>query len=138
MRKVCGALFLCLSVCVAFAQTSSDVDSRRKALNDLLNEQWEYNLRTSPELATTVGDKRYNDRLSDFSQKAIEEDLEQSKKFLARFEAIDTTGFPEQDALNKALMVRNLKMELEGARFKPWEMPVSQMGGVHTELPQFV
>lgn len=138
MRKVCGVVFLCLSVCMTFAQSSSDVEARRKALNDLLNEQWEYNLRTNPEFATTVGDKRYNDRLSDFSQKAIEEDLAQSRKFLARFEAIDTTGFPEQDALNKALMVRNLKMGLEGARFKPWEMPVNQMGGVHSELPQFV
>lgn len=123
---------------MTFAQNSADVESRRKALNDLLHEHWEYNLRTNPEFATMVGDKRYNDRLSDFSQKAIEEDLAQAKRFLARFDAIDTAGFPEQDALNKALMVRNLKMQLEGARFKPWEMPVNQMGGVHSELPQFV
>src|SRR5271155_4635113 len=83
---------------------SSDLDSRRKQLNDLLDEQWQYNLRTSPEFASILGDKRYNDKLSDASEKFNLEDVETSKKFLARFEKIDTTGFPEQEQLNKTLM----------------------------------
>jgi uncharacterized protein (DUF885 family) len=123
---------------IAAAALAPDLESRRNALNDLLHEQWEYNLRTSPIFASFLGDKRYNDRLDDFSQKGIDDDLEQSRRFLARFEAIDTTGFPEQDVLNKKLMVRDLKMTLEGARFKPWEMPVTQQSGVHIDLPQLV
>jgi len=117
---------------------ASDLESRRKALNDLLAERWEYTLRTNPVYASMLGDKRWNDKLDDFSQKAIDDDLEQSRKFLARFDAIDTTGFPEQEALNKTLMVRDLRNDLEGARFKGWEMPVSQFGGVHLNLPQLV
>ena len=35
-------------------------------------------------------------------------------------------------------MMRDLKMTLESARFKPWEMPVSQFGGVHVDMPQLV
>ncbi len=116
----------------------ADLDARRKALNDLLAERWEYTLRTSPIFASILGDKRWNDKLDDFSQKAIEDDLEQSKKYLARFEAIDVTGFPEQEVLNKTLMVRDLRMSLDGARFKSWEMPVSQVGGVQIDLPQLV
>src|SRR5689334_2521828 len=134
MRNTCGVLFvIALSLCAAWAQgaTQSSVEARRKALNDLLAEQWEYRLRTSPELATIIGDKRYNDRLSDFSQKAIDADLAQTRVFLDRFQKIDTTGFPEQEVLNKALMVRQLSNALEGARFKGWEMPVNQMSGVH-------
>ena len=57
---------------------------------------------------------------------------------MTRFEAIDTTGFPEQEVLNKELMVRDLKMDLEGARFKPWEMPVTQENGIHIDAPQLV
>ncbi len=34
-------------------------------------------------------------------------------------------------------MVRGLRRELEGARFTPWEMPVSQISGIHLEAPQF-
>lgn len=120
------------------ASPQSDLASRRKALNDLLAERWEYSLRTSPIFASFLGDKRWNDQLDDFSQKAIDDDLIETKKFMVRFEAIDTSGFPEQEALNKTLMVRDLRMGLEGARFKPWEMPVSQLGGVHIDLPQLV
>jgi uncharacterized protein (DUF885 family) len=123
---------------VAAANPPADLEARRKALNDLLHEQWEYTMRTSPIYASILGDKRYNDKLDDFSQAAIDADLEQSRRFLVRFEAIDTTGFPEQEALNKQLMVRDLKMGLEGARFKPWEMPVSQQNGIHIEAPQLV
>jgi uncharacterized protein (DUF885 family) len=133
------ALFISISCSSIFvAPRQSDLEVRRKALNDLLAERWEYGLRTSPIFASFLGDKRWNDQLDDYSQKAIDDDLVQTKKFLVRFEAIDTTGFPEQEALNKTLMVRDLRVGLEGARFKPWEMPVSQTGGIHIDLPQLV
>ncbi len=123
---------------VLAAPPLSDLEARRKALNDLLAERWEYTLRTSPIYASVLGDKRWNDKIDDFSQKAIDDDLEQSRNYLTRFEAIDTTGFPEQEALNKTLMVRDLRMALDGARFKPWEMPVSQVDGLPIELPELV
>jgi uncharacterized protein (DUF885 family) len=132
------ALVFCAASGMAQRTASSDLETRRKALDGLLAEQWEYRLRTDPEFATIIGDKRYNDRLDEYSQKAIDEDLEQTKRFLARFETIDTTGFPEQETLNKALMVRQLRQQLEEAHFKPWEMPVSQFSGIHIDLPQLV
>jgi uncharacterized protein (DUF885 family) len=111
-------------------------DARRQQLTALLAEHWEYTLAHAPEFASILGDRRYNDRWSDASLGAIAKDLEESKKFLARFEAIDTTGFPEQEALNQQLMVRSLKESLEGARFESWLMPVNQMSGIHIQLPQ--
>jgi uncharacterized protein (DUF885 family) len=120
------------------ANPPADLESRRKALNDLLHEQWEYTMRTSPIYASILGDKRYNDKLDDFSQQAIDDNIEQSRRFLARFEAIDTSGFPDQEILNQQLMVRDLGMTLAGARFKPWEMPVNQFSGIHIDAPQLV
>src|SRR5208283_4121207 len=138
-KRICLSGFVLL-VCVAAsaAQAAPGLEARRKALNDLLAEQWEYRLRTSPLFASFLGDKRWNDKLDDFSQEAIDKDLQETKKFLDRFEAIDTSGFPEQEALNKSLMVRDLKMQLEGARFKPWEMPVDQQNGIQIWLPDLV
>jgi uncharacterized protein (DUF885 family) len=120
------------------ASPAADVASRRKALNDLLAERWEYQLRTSPIFASILGDKRWNDLLDDGSQKAIDDDLVRSRTDLARFEAVDTTGFPEQEVLNKLLMVRDLKSNVESERFKGWEMPVAQNSGPHIDLPQLV
>jgi|HubBroStandDraft_1064217.scaffolds.fasta_scaffold05868_4 uncharacterized protein (DUF885 family) len=136
-RMILGLSLLGPLVCAAQSPPPS-LDARRKALSDLLAEQWEYNLRTNPIAATAFGDKRYNDQLGDFSEEANDKDLQETGKFLARFEAIDTAGFPDQEALNKELMVRDLRLTLEGARFKPWEMPVSQMSGIHIFLPMLV
>jgi uncharacterized protein (DUF885 family) len=140
------AIFTCLALLLitisSSAQTQSksgsDIDARRKQLNALLKEQWEYVLRTSPEFASILGDKRYNDKLTDFSQAAIDRDHRITREFLKKFEAIDTTGFPEQEKLNKELMVRNLRNSIEDERFKGWEMPVNQFSGIHIDLPQLV
>ncbi len=136
---LCVALILSLCSNFSIAQPpSSSLESRRKAFKDLLDEQWEYRLRTDPVFASFLGDKRWNDRLDDFSQKAIDEDQKETQNFLSRFEAIDTSGFPEQEALDQVLMVSSLKTQVEGARFKPWEMPVDQQNGVQIELPRLV
>ena len=128
-----------LLIAVLLAQAAApDVDSRRKELDGLLSEHWEYTMRTHPEFASLLGDKRYNDKLSDFSEEAVYADLEAQKQFLARFQAIDVEGFPEQEALNRTLMVRQIEMDLRGAPFKEWEMPVSQIGGIHIQAPQLV
>ncbi len=140
MRYFIGLLVLIMSIpATVFASNpAGDLEARRKALTDLLHEEWEDTLRTSPIYASILGDKRYNDKIDDFSQAAIEENLEHNRSFLVRFEAIDTTGFPDQEVLNKQLMVRDLKSNLDGARFKPWEMPVTQFGGIHIDAPQLV
>ena len=138
MRSVvCLLLFLVMSP-LPHAQTKvvPTLEARRKALNDALDEQWEYNLRTNPEYASLLGDKRFNDQVSDASLAAVKRDLDEIRRFLSKFNAIDTTGFPEQEILSKRLMVRNLEQALDGERFKNWEMPVNQMGGIHIEVPQ--
>jgi uncharacterized protein (DUF885 family) len=116
------------------AQNPSTLDARRAQLRDAIQAEWEYTLRTYPGFATTIGDNRYNDRLEDYSQQAVEKQLAHSKQQLKLFESIDTTGFPEDEALNRQLMVRQLSLDIEGAPFNDWQMPESQFGGVHLGL----
>ena len=82
-----GGLWLWTSALCAQGQPAS-TEERRKTLNDLLEQQWEYSLRVSPIKASFLGDKRWNDQLDDFSQAAIDRDLQETQKFLTRFEAI--------------------------------------------------
>ena len=67
--------FLLAAGVTVTAASPSDLESRRQAMKDLLAQQWEYTLSHSPEFASILGDKRWNDKLSDFSQEAIERDL---------------------------------------------------------------
>jgi uncharacterized protein (DUF885 family) len=128
---------LLLASVPVWAAPAADLRERRAALDKLLAEQWEYTLSHQPEFASILGDKRWNDKLSDFSQAAIDADLAKTAEYLKRFQAIDTTGFPEQEKLNQELMVRGLKETLEGARFKDWLMPVNQISGLHLMAAQF-
>src|SRR5258708_27120719 len=103
---------LLLLAAILFATTASaddlsgaDLDKRRKALADLLKDQWEYTLRTSPEFASILGDRRYNDQLSDVSEEGAKRDLATRKNFLQRLQRIETTGLSDQEAVNKALLL---------------------------------
>ncbi len=55
-------------------------------LNDILREQWEYAMRTQPIYTSILGNKRYNDKVDDFSQEAIDNDIQEIRRFLVRFE----------------------------------------------------
>jgi len=114
------------------------IDARRQELQQLLADEWEYELRESPELGTIIGDYRYNDRWSDVSLAHAARQKQDVQKWLTRFEAIDPTGFPEQEKLSQSLMVRNLKERLEAIDLKLYEMPVEQFFGLHLFLAQFV
>ncbi len=132
-------IFATTSVAAANSgNAATSLDARRAALNSLLAEQWEYKLRTSPEFASILGDKRYNDKLSDFSQAAIDADQKADADFLKRFSAIDSKGFTVQEQLNKILMVQQLKSSVAGVRFKDWQMPVLQNSGIHLNTPEMV
>jgi uncharacterized protein (DUF885 family) len=133
---------LVITAALVASRTRADVpgslEERRQAFSKLLEEQWQYTMREQPEFATMVGDYRYNDRWSDNSLAHQAQQNEDSKRFLARFEAIDTAGFPEQEQLSKELMVRNLKNDIEGYELKTFEMPVNQFTGAHLQLAEFV
>jgi uncharacterized protein (DUF885 family) len=114
------------------------LDNRVKTLNTIFSDYWEDFLKHSPEFASTIGDNRYNDQLSDYSVQAYNESLARNRAFLARLGEVDTTGMSTQEQLSKDLLVRQLIQSQEEARFKPWEMPVTQFSGLQVDLPQLV
>lgn len=129
-------LITILLLCPHCVIADDSLSTRRQTCKALIAEQWEYLMRLLPTYASTLGDKRYNDRLEDVSPASFSRRFATSRRFLARFQAIDTTGFPEQEQLNHRLMVRSLQEELEGEKFKAWEMPIDQQNGFHLGLAQ--
>ena len=136
---MCAGL-LCLGLMSAkppaSAQTAADsVSSRSAALTALFKDIWEARLKTHPEFASSLGDRRYNDQLTDLSPAAINRELSRDRVFLTRLLTIDTSGLSEQEKLSSELMQRELIQDEEGAKFKEWELPVNQFHGIHTDLP---
>ncbi|MGA2898272.1 MAG: DUF885 domain-containing protein [Acidobacteriaceae bacterium] len=115
---------------------NQDIAARSRDLSRLFDEIWQDKLRHEPEYATTLGDKRYDDQLTDFSPRAYNESLARGRAFIERLAAIDTTGLPHQEQLSAELMLRSLSDDQEAARFKEWEMPVNQYEGLQLDMPQ--
>ncbi len=102
---------------------------RSRELSKLFADIWEDNLKHSPEYASVLGDKRYNDQLTDYSAAAVNASLERSRGYITRLSMIDTAGLSDQEQLSAELMLRSLTEAEEAARFKEWEMPVDQYTG---------
>src|SRR6202030_1470957 len=68
----------------------------------------------------------------------INDGLARERAFVERLSMIDTTGLSQQDQLSADLMLRSLIEDLEGAKFREWEMPTNQYAGIQLDLPQMV
>jgi uncharacterized protein (DUF885 family)/acetylornithine deacetylase/succinyl-diaminopimelate desuccinylase-like protein len=128
------AFILALSTRAPAAGGSSGVEARLAVQNALFEEQYQYELKSSPETATAYGDYRYNDRLDEYSLAAAAADNAADTKFLARIKEIPTGGFAPQDALSHEVFVRMLQRRIDNYGFKEFEMPLNQMSGPHVEL----
>ncbi|HYA63240.1 MAG TPA: DUF885 domain-containing protein, partial [Candidatus Sulfotelmatobacter sp.] len=91
-------------------------------------------MRSSPETATAYGDYRYNDLLSDYSLAAIEKQNAMDRAYRAELAAISTEGFADEDRLSHDLLLHILDDRIADYELKTYEMPISQMQGIHRDL----
>ena len=102
------ASYLLFVVFVLFATSAlkgetPNLDARRAQLNQLLKDEWEYELKESPERATVIGDYRYNDRWSDNSLAHVQQVKHDIQDWLSKFESLQVAGFSEQEKLSQSL-----------------------------------
>ena len=105
-----------------------------KDLAKLFDDQWQWELREYPERATSVGDPRYNDKLTDLSFEAIDRRKAHSVETLARLKKIGRDGLSEEDRLSYDVFARELETSIEGDRFPTELMPINQQYGIHTHF----
>jgi len=98
----------------------------------LLDESWEWQLVQNPVFASSLGDRRFNDKWADLSIEAIETSHQQRQDFLDRLRAIDASGLNEDDQFNYDLFRRDLHNDIDGHQYKNYLMPINQRGGVQS------
>ncbi|MFZ0803722.1 MAG: DUF885 domain-containing protein [Terriglobales bacterium] len=124
-----------LSSGVPLASPSTpSVAARLAAQNALFKEQFEDDMRASPESETARGDYRDNAMLDDYSVAASVKQNAVDRGYRAKLEAISTEGFPEQDRLSHDLLLHVLDDRMADYALKDYEMPISQMQGIHNSL----
>src|SRR5687768_3888664 len=91
--------------------TSASAQPAPDRLKTLFEQQWENTLREAPVFATTLGDTRYNDRLSDEGLAAEARRLDSTRVFLARLRAIPRDSLARPDQINRDIMERSLRRD---------------------------
>ena len=108
---------------------------RRAAVNSLFKQYWDAEMERSPEFASTIGDKRWNDKVSDYSVSALNAWLEQEQNFMMKLAEIDPAGFTDAEQTSRDMLLRSLADDIEASEYREWEMPVNQMGGIYSTYP---
>ncbi|MGB5629403.1 MAG: DUF885 domain-containing protein [Woeseiaceae bacterium] len=98
--------------------------------NTLLDEHWEWTLVNSPVMASTMGDRRFNQDWSDQSLSAIEKRHAGARDFLRRVYAIDKNALSADDQLNYELFRRQLQDEVDEHQFNAFLIPFQHQGGI--------
>ncbi len=116
------------------SQSTESAAARLATQNTLFREQFEDDMRASPESETARGDYRDNALLDDYSLAASTKQNAVDRAYRAKLEAISTEGFPEQDRLSHDLLLHVLDNRIADYALKDYEMPISQMQGIHNSL----
>lgn len=116
------------------ANTTPSVQVRLAAQNLLFRQQFQDDMKASPETATSYGDYRYNALLDHHSLAASLQQNALDTAYRAKLQAISTEGFSEQDRISHDLLLHVLDQRIANYSLKNYEMPISQMDGIHNRL----
>lgn len=118
MRKLASPALAALLLLAPSARTQNaapaPVEDRRKALNALFQQYWDENLEHDPEFASTIGDKRWNDKITDHSLRAENAWLEREQTLMMKLAAIDPAGFTDAEKTSRELLLREFAEDQEG------------------------
>lgn len=138
VSKVALSLVIALSTLGNAAPACADSNpslTRGLARQDrLFLDQAASDLAASPLNATAEGDHRYDSQVDHFSIAAARAQNEADRKYLKQALAIDPTGFPEEDRISHDLFVRMLRQRITDFELREFEMPLTQISGVHLTL----
>ncbi len=103
-----------------------------KRLHAFFAEEWERGLRESPESASFEGDKRFNDRWSDYSLEAIAASEAADREALARLKRFDRSKLSPADQLNYDTFLWLQEKSVQRQAFREYLQPMGHQGGVQT------
>ena len=127
-------LTIAILLCFASFGCCNDSNSATKRLYKLFDEQLEFSLQENPIFATTYGDHRSDDKLSQVSLNDIERRQKQTESFLSKLKSIDRSQLSQNDKLNYDLAKKLLEDDIKWHQLKSYLMPIDQMGGFYTSF----
>jgi uncharacterized protein (DUF885 family) len=102
------------------------------ALHKLFEDEWDWTMKENPTWASTLGDRRFNDKWEDVSIEAIKGRHEHRLAALARLKTTDRARLSAGDQLNYDLFRKDLESDIEEYALSLYLLPINQRGGIQT------
>ena len=134
MLATLGVMALITTLHASGAEAQQSVESRR--LHELLDEAWDFQLREDPLLATSVGERGYNDRLPSVSAASQQRRAEYWRGVLRRLAAIDRSALEGEDGISYDMFRRQAQEAVNEVQFRTYEIPLTADWGFHVEFAQ--
>jgi uncharacterized protein (DUF885 family) len=90
-------------------------------------------MQQSPEGASELGDRRWNDRWTDESLVAYARRYAHNREVLADLKKINRANLSAADQVNYDLFQQNYERAVEGYKFRQFLIPLNQRGGIQTQ-----
>lgn len=133
MRKLFASIVLLAPLVCGAADTAS-LEARR-----LFEREWQWQLRQQPELATGIGEHRYDAYLSDTSLEARAATLDHARQALLDARTIDRSQLAQEEQLSLDLFIAARERQLAAGAFAAFDpQPISTWDGLQLRLPRLV
>ena len=127
-----SAIVALLVLCAAASAPQSRAIDAAKTLHELFTAEWDYQMEQHPTWASSLGDRRWNDRWSDSSLDAIYKRHNHDIATLSKLTKIDRAALSPSDQLNYDLFKKDYENDIEDFQYRWYLLPLNQLGGVHT------
>jgi uncharacterized protein (DUF885 family) len=128
--KMTKRWLFCFSV-LAVMSLSLSVEAAPN-FQQLLDQEWNYQMEQNPLGASSLGDRRFNDRWPDQSLAAIAQRQDHNLQVLETLKTVDRSKLSVKDQLNYDLFKGQYTDAVEGYQYHLYLMPLTHMGGIQT------
>jgi uncharacterized protein (DUF885 family) len=106
-----------------------------KKMHALFDREWEWRMQNYPQFATSIGDHRYDDKLTDVTPAAYaQRDTQTVNQFLDELDHIDRAALSPEDRINFDMFKTQLLERHDSFRFNEQLMPLNADSGFHTDF----
>jgi len=134
MKTLLSFVAASLAAVTAFGAEPTPAQSNpaAKALHAFFEAEWDYAMEQNPTRASSLGDRRWNDRWDDDTLEANQKREDHAKDVLLRLARLDRAKLSRADQLNYDLFKKRLEQEIAGFKFRMHLLPINQRGGIQT------
>ncbi|GAA0343010.1 DUF885 domain-containing protein [Bowmanella denitrificans] len=103
-------------------------------LDKLLDEIWQFELQSSPTMATSQGVHDYDHLLADLSAEGLKRDSDQAQAYIRQLDVLADAKLDKDDRINLLMQRRRLQEIVDSYAFHAHYMPITSEYGFHSAL----